>query len=224
MISIIVPTLNEELLIGGTLRTLIELPGEKEILVADGASTDRTVEIARALGIRVIEGPRGRGSQMGAAADKASGGVLWFVHADARPERGALEAIGAALRDPGVAGGNFTLSFDGAHYSSRQMTFLYPYLRWLGLSYGDAGIFARREVYLHIGGFRPYPIFEDLDLARRLKGHGRFVHLSARIAASPRRFSGERYFRTWVLWIVLQVLFWLGVSPYRLGAWYRVVR
>ncbi len=224
MLTIIIPALNEETLIGGTLRALLALSGEKEILVADGGSNDRTVEIATGLGLRVVSCERGRGRQIHTAALEATGSVLWFVHADTRPENGAIESILDSLRDSATAGGNFSLVFEGDHYSARQMTSIYPYLRQLGLSYGDAGIFIRRDVYDAIGGCRPYPLFEDLDLTRRMKHHGKFVHLSTRIFTSARRFSGPQYVRIWALWITLQVLYWAGVSPHRLARWYRLAR
>lgn len=224
MVSIIVPALNEESRIASTLEALEALSGDKEIIVADGGSEDRTVKIAASLGIRVLSCKRGRGCQIRAAAFEAHGDVLWFVHADTRPEAGALQAICAALSDPRVAGGNFSLIFEGDHYSARQMTGLYPYLRWLGLSYGDAGIFVRRSVYEALGGCRPYPLFEDLDLIQRMKRYGRFVHLPARIFTSARRFGGRQYARVWMLWITLQLLYWAGVSPYRLARWYRAAR
>ncbi len=224
MITIIVPTLNEETQIGSTLRALQALSGEKEILVADGGSEDQTVEIATSFGVRVVSCERGRGCQIRTAALEAQGTVLWFVHADTRPREGALESIYDSLQDSAAAGGNFSLVFEGDHYSARQMTSIYPYLRRLGLSYGDAGIFIRRSVYESIGGCRDYPLFEDLDMIRRMKRHGKFVHLAARIFTSGRRFSGPQYGRVWALWITLQILYWAGVSPYRLARWYRIAR
>src|ERR1700704_4581429 len=98
MISIIVPTLNEETRIGATLRALQELPGEKEILIADGGSDDRTTAIAAELGIRVMACQRGRGCQIRTAAAEAKGDVLWFVHGDSRPETGGLGGIGPGVR------------------------------------------------------------------------------------------------------------------------------
>ena len=224
MVTIIVPTLNEETQIGSTLRALQALSGEKEILVADGGSEDHTVEIATRSGVRVVSCERGRGCQIRTAALEARGTVLWFVHADTRPQNGSLESIHDSLRDTAAAGGNFSLVFEGDHYSARQMTWIYPHLRRLGLSYGDAGIFIRRSVYEAIGGCRDYPLFEDLDMIRRMKRHGNFVHLATRIFTSSRRFSGPRYGRVWALWITLQILYWAGVSPYRLARWYRIAR
>ena len=224
MVSIIVPALNEEKQIASTLQALQALTGEKEILVADGGSDDRTVEIATSLGVRVVPCERGRGRQIRTAALEAKGTVLWFVHADTRPQNGALESIHDSLRNGATAGGNFGLVFEGDHYSARQMTSIYPYLRRLGLSYGDAGIFMRRSVYEAIGGCRDYPLFEDLDMIQRMMRHGNFVHLQTKIFTSARRFSGPQYGRVWALWITLQLLYWAGVSPHRLARWYRLAR
>ena len=91
------------------------------------------------------------------------------------------------------------------------------------MCYGDSGFFIRREVFEAVGGFRDYPIFEDCDLYRRMRSHGRFVRLEESATTSSRRFEG-RFFRTLALWIFLQVLYWLGVSPRRLGDLYRAHR
>jgi len=57
------------------------------------------------------------------------------------------------------------------------LTWLYPNLRKLGLIYGDSAVFVRREIYQKIGGFKDYPIFEDLDFIERLKKAGEIVTL-----------------------------------------------
>jgi rSAM/selenodomain-associated transferase 2 len=223
-VSIIVPTLNEQTRISTTLRKLLQLAGGKEIVVADGGSKDCTLALARAEGVKTISAPRGRGLQMHAAALEATGDVLWFVHADTIPPSEALEDIRTALADPEVVGGNFGLLFDGPSRAARQLTAIYPSLRRLGLCYGDSGMFVRREVYEKIGGFRQLPLFEDLDLLRRLRRAGRFVHLPQRIVTSSRRFENENFIVVWLQWTTLQVLYWCGISPHILARWYRHMR
>jgi rSAM/selenodomain-associated transferase 2 len=219
--TIIVPTLNEEDRIEALVAALQALHGEKEIIIADGQSVDATVHIARNAGVRVVCANRGRGEQLHAAATIARGDVLWFLHADTIPSADALAHIAEALQDPRVVGGNFRLVFEGASLTARQMTWIYPRLRLLGLAYGDSGIFVRRSLYERMGGLRPYPLFEDLDLVRRLKPQGRFVHLDCSVVTSSRRFEGRNYPRAWATWIMLQMLYWMGVSPNRLARWYR---
>jgi rSAM/selenodomain-associated transferase 2 len=224
VISIIVPTLNEEASIVRTLAALNELAGDKEIIVADGGSTDATRERAAGLANKVLHVERGRGAQMHAAARASQGGVLWFLHADTRPPIRALAEIDRALADSAVSGGNFGVVFDGNTRAARQLTTIYPWLRLLRLCYGDAGIFVRRTAYEELGGFRPYALFEDLDLISRIRRHGKFVHLDCAITSSSRRFENRNFAMVWAQWTALQVLYWTGVSPNWLARWYRHVR
>ena len=225
LLSIIIPTLDEATTVGATLGALGSLRGAREVIVVDGGSRDRTCEIARAHGARVVTGARGRGAQLHAGAGVARGDALWFLHADTSPPADAVERIAAALaQDARAVGGNFRLRFDGTDGAARFLTWLYPRLRRLGLAYGDSGFFVRRAVYEQTGGFQPFPIFEDLDLLRRLRRHGRFVHLDAELVTSARRFAGRSFALTFARWSVLQGLYWLGVHPRRLARGYAPVR
>jgi GT2 family glycosyltransferase len=171
-----------------------------------------------------MHAPRGRGAQQKAAASRASGDVLWFLHADTIPGTGALEAIRSCLEDKTVAGGNFSLCFDGDRRSAHQLTEIYPWLRLLGLCYGDSGIFVRRSIYEKAGGFRDLPLFEDVDLVRRIRGVGAFRMLAEKLTTSSRRFENRNFALMFAEWTALQVLFWAGVSPHRLARFYKCIR
>lgn len=220
MVSIIVPALNEAANIARTISALQRLQGEKEIVVVDGGSDDGTADLVRGCGVEAIQAARGRGTQMHAGAVRSRGDILWFLHADTIPPVDALRDIETALRDDGAVGGNFGLLFDGETSAARQLTVIYPFLRFLNLCYGDSGIFVRRCVYEQIGGFRPYPLFEDLDLLKRLRKMGKFVHLACRITTSSRRFENRNFALVWAHWTALQILYWSGVSPDLLARWY----
>lgn len=223
-ISVIIPALDEEAEIGETIQAVQCLPGCLEVILVDGGSQDRTASIARQLEARVILSGRGRGAQMQKGAKAASGEVLWFVHADTRPSAGSTGQMITALRDHSVAGGNFRLEFDGSSPGARLLNALQPVMRRLGFYYGDSTIFVRRSVYFDLGGFRSYQLFEDSDLIRRIKSAGRFVTLPAKVRTSSRRFERKGFLLTCFLWSGLQVLFWLGVSPERIGKFYSPVR
>ena len=223
MVSVVIPPLNEAPRLAALIRAL-RAAGAEEIIVVDGESDDGTAAVAEAAGARVLRSARGRGAQLRAGASAASGSILWFLHADALPSARSLAAIEHALLDAHTVAGHFALVFAGDSRAARQMNWIYPKLRCLGLTYGDAGIFVRRSVYEGIGGFRPYHLFEDLDLIRRLRPQGRFVHLECPLTTSSRRFDGKSFALVWVKWIGLQALYWLGVSPDRLSRWYHPVR
>jgi glycosyltransferase involved in cell wall biosynthesis len=154
-ISVIIPVFNEESCLEQTLHAVQAL-NPWELVVADGGSTDGTVSIA-SKAAQVVHAPQGRGAQQRAAATDATGDVLWFLHADTVPGTGALDAIRSCFEDERIAGGNFSLRFDGGKRSAKQLTRIYPWLRLLGLCYGDSGIFVRRSVYFEAGEFQPYP-------------------------------------------------------------------
>ncbi len=223
-ISIIIPALDEAGAIGATLEAAARVKGGVEVIVVDGGSADGTAEAARARGARVITSARGRGAQMHAGALAARGEVLWFLHADTLAPADAAGCIARALLTPGAVGGNFRVRFDGNSAAARFLTWLYPRLRLLGLAYGDSGFFVRRAAYERAGGFKPFPVFEDLDLLRALWRQGRFVQADACVVTSSRRFEGRSFALTFARWSLLQGLYWLGVSPHTLARLYAPVR
>ncbi|HWI58254.1 MAG TPA: TIGR04283 family arsenosugar biosynthesis glycosyltransferase [Bacillota bacterium] len=223
-VSIVIPTLNEAECIGTCLEAIARVRGVSEVIVVDGGSGDMTLDIARTYPVRLLRAQRGRGSQLHAGANLARGEVLWFLHADVVPPADAIERILAALADQTVLGGNCQPVFDGQSPGAHFLTRLYPHLRRLGLRYGDSGIFVRREVYQAVGGFESLPIFEDLDLIRRLRRQGRFVQLPVKVVASSRRFEGRSFLLTFAHWSLLQVLYWFGVHPHTLDRLYPHVR
>lgn len=223
-LSVIIPVLNEAETIDFTLATIQSRVRPDEIIVVDGGSADDTTDRAARPGVRVVDGPRGRGSQMHAGAVAATGEVLWFIHADTLPPDDALQYIDAALADERTVAGNFEVVFAGDFTSARLLTFVYRYLSWIGLRYGDSTYFVRRRAYDAVGGFRPYPIFEDLDLMRRLKKIGLFVRVAGTVETSSRRFQGRVFAWVFARWTFLQVLYWLGASPVWLGRMYHHAR
>jgi rSAM/selenodomain-associated transferase 2 len=224
MLSIIIPTFNEAQSIGRTLDALKRMSGPIEIIVVDGGSEDETALMVRERGLRLLTSEKGRGAQMHKGASLALGEALWFLHADTIPTPDAAHLITEALREREVVGGNFGVCFDGTRPAARFLTWLYPRLRRLGLCYGDSAIFVRRETYERIGGFQQFPIFEDLDLVRRLWREGKLAHLQAQVITSSRRFEGRSFTLTFARWSILQALYWLGIHPRRLARLYAPIR
>jgi glycosyltransferase involved in cell wall biosynthesis len=115
-LAIIVPVLDEEAGIAATLESLSALRARgAEVIVVDGSSRDRTVEIARPLCDRLIAAPRGRAAQMNAGAGAARGDVLLFLHADTLLPADADRLILDALAASGGAWGRFDVCIEGRH-------------------------------------------------------------------------------------------------------------
>ena len=222
-ISIIVPVLNEAECLAGTLAALRGLPGDFEILVVDGGSGDDTVRIAQGMGVPVVAGPRGRGAQMNHGASLARGDVLLFVHADTLLPRDAYARIADALRDPELTGGCFRLSFDRTHALLRFYSYFTRFPCRL-FHYGDQAFFVRARYFRQSGGYRAYPIMEDLDLWLRMARGGKVAVLGAAVVSSARRYSRVGVVRQQLLNLALVVLFFLGISPFTLSRFYRAVR
>jgi rSAM/selenodomain-associated transferase 2 len=212
-ISIIIPTLDEAASIAATLDALAFFDENIEIIVVDGGSTDATLSIAESYDVKILRSERGRGRQLQTGGAAASGEILWFVHADTIAPPNAIYEMKRALQNPRTVGGNFTIRFDGERFAAKFLSWLYPKLNLLGLIYGDSAIFVRRGVYEQIGGFKPYPIFEDLDFVERLKKNGEVVTLPSAVVTSSRRFENKSFLLTFLRWTVLQTLYWLGVNP-----------
>lgn len=218
-ISVIIPALNEAENIRPCLDSITGQPGPLEIIVADGGSSDDTAALAQGYA-RVISAPRGRASQMNAAARLAAGDVLLFLHADTRLHPRGLSAIRQTLADKTAAGGTFHLSFDTSAPLFRVYAG-FTHLHWLYLHYGDQGIFIRRAVFERLGGYRDIALMEDIDLLRRMQALGRRAVLPFPVTTSARRFYRDGLVRNQVKNIFLVLLFALGADPDRLAAWYR---
>jgi rSAM/selenodomain-associated transferase 2 len=228
-ISVIIPTFNEEFSIGKTLDALSRLINVAEIIVVDGGSTDKTVEIVEnyrsSKKIELVKTAQAnRGWQLNEGTKHASGDVFWFVHADTRPVQGCAKQIKELMRYEEIVGGNFKIIFDGDGFWARFLTRLYPQLRSIGLVYGDSAFFVRRTIYEKIGGFRDLPLFEDVDLYKRLLKKGQFVYIDLPVTTSSRRFENRSFLRTFIIWSVFQGLYWFGVPPRLLAKKYAPVR
>jgi rSAM/selenodomain-associated transferase 2 len=222
MISIIIPTLNEERRLPSLLAALQNEDTPHQTIVVDGGSRDDTISIARQYGIRVVRSPPGRGTQICAGVQEATGDVLLFLHADTMFPTEGLRRIEQTLASyPEVVGGNFRLLFDGGTPFSRWLTGFYAFIRRRGLYYGDSGIFARRSAYDSLGGMRPIAIMEDFDFVRRLERSGRtFCITDPPLITSSRRFAGRRPIAIVYGWLKIHALFYAGVSPTKLAAIY----
>ncbi len=222
-VSVIIPTLNEQTCLAETLRS-VRAERPHEILVADGGSTDATRALAAAAD-RFLEAPRGRASQMNAAAACATGDVLLFLHADCTLEPGALADAERWLRQPAVAAGCYTMTVraDGLLYRSIDACAT-ARVRLTGLVYGDQGLFVRRADFVRLGGFPPLRLMEDVYFSRALRRRGRVVVSPRRIFVSPRRWQRAGLVRQTLRNWLLTALAAGGVHPDRLARFYPVVR
>jgi rSAM/selenodomain-associated transferase 2 len=218
-LSIVIPTrrLNQALLTRiARLRRL--LPGAKVIVVEpddpEGGSTP-----SPAVGPLLIRAPRGRGSQCSAGARAASGDLLMFLHDDTELPDDAGAAIGQAFADPAVVMTCFRLRFDQRHW-------LLAVYGWFSrfesvwTTFGDQAMVVRRDAFDAVGGMPDWPLFEDVELARRLRRHGRVAKLPLSVTTSAARYRANGVLVQQVGNALRMLRFLLGTPPHRLAASY----
>jgi rSAM/selenodomain-associated transferase 2 len=219
-LSVIVPALNEAQELPGLLDSLLQLPGNCEMLVVDGGSSDASERIVCASSrVRWLTAPRGRAAQMNAGARAARGESVLFLHADTRLPANAVARIVTALADPQVVAGSFRLRFEPNSMLLRLYA-LCSRLNFTITTFGDQGLFMRRSDFLQMGGYAPLPFLEDVEFQRRLRARGRFVKLPLGVTTSARRFRAHGVLRQQLRNVVLVALFLAGASPNSLKRYY----
>ena len=215
MISIVSPTYNEIEHIHAFQGALDAFDGRAEILFSDGGSTDGTYDAIRYPKIREA---KGRGAQLSAGAAKATGDVLWFLHADTFFPKEALDAVEACKAPWGA----FKLRFSSKSPMMKVVAFnSNNRIRFRRIVFGDQGMFLKRELYEKIGGFRPIPLMEDYDLSIRLKSAGYVPELlPLKLTTDACRFEENGSWKTILHMQRLQRAFRRGVDPAELAKRY----
>lgn len=233
-LSIIIPALNAGTGLAATLRSVgacdegsgfarrppiqradqperAEVVLNQEIIVVDGGSTDHTVAVAQAAGARVLATTRGRGPQIAAGVAAAGQPWLLILHADTCLQPGWRQAV-AKHDDPGRAG-YFHFALDNTARQARRLERIVDWRsRVLGLPYGDQGLLIHRDLLRQVGGIRPLPLMEDVDLIRRL-GRKRLVALPAKAVTSAAKWEREGYMRRSARNLMCLSLWFAGVPP-----------
>jgi rSAM/selenodomain-associated transferase 2 len=224
-VSCIVPVLNEAPIVAVRLAALQWLRAAgHELILVDGGSADGTAEIATPWVDRLLLSPPGRAVQMNAGAAAARGDLLWFLHLDAEPPPGAVDALLSAVAR-GHLWGRFDVRLSGAEPMLRVVERMMNLRsRWTSIATGDQGIFVLREVFERAGGYPVIALMEDIALSKQLKRVGHPACLRQRIVASSRRWEQAGIWRTIVLMWCLRLGYWLGVDPATLARVYDAPR
>jgi rSAM/selenodomain-associated transferase 2 len=235
MISIVIPTYNEEKVLPQNLRSLFAQPGDYEVVVVDGGSTDQTCAIVAGLALspqssarfadsarralstlHLFMAPKGRASQMNAGAKEARGEWLLFLHADTVLPPLALQRLNKLEANHEVQAGGFMHKFSGDDWRLKAISFLDNFRCTRSrIIYGDQALFVRRALFEEIGGFPNQPILEDVAFCERLIKKTSPLILSPPVVTDARKFLKMGICRSFirVLLIILHVEYRLPVLP-----------
>ena len=195
-ISIIIPTIDEANNLPLLLSDLSNIQEEREILIIDCGSKDKTADIASIYGAKVYHSlERNRGLQLDIGAKNAKGEWLIFLHADTRLTQNWFTKIKSVIEGDK----NFIYYFK---FKVNDKKIIYRFLEILvnfrsklfKQPYGDQGLIIHRSIYLKNNGFRKLPIMEDLDFFRRLNNKKDLKQLNLPILTSSRKWEKTNIF------------------------------
>jgi len=240
-ISVVIPTLNEEQTLTVVLSRLRVIlgPGD-EIIVVDGGSKDRTVEIARQFNVTVLHSDKvGRAAQLDLGARTAYGHYLCFLHADTSTPDRLSELIHHTLSKKRVVLGGFVSIMKGERtrwvisFLNYTKTYLAPlfyrpyafFFKGLRLLFGDQVMFCRRDDYLKSGGFNPETeIMEEAEFCLAINKLGRIHQVHRLVYSSDRRVAQLGWWRAMKIYLYVAMGWVFGMSSKKLSARYEHIR
>lgn len=229
MLSVIIPTLNEEENIGRCVKSLEEQTcRDFEVIVADGGSIDQTVEIVTRNGFKVLPISKTRPHDVSTAknlgAKYSRGDILVFLDADMIVDPNCFEVLAEGYRNPEVVGIALKVLPSDSNYVEKAMFECNNVLARLGNKIGlhEMSYFSclsyRRDAFMWVGGFRTDLLAcEDLDLSLRVRHFGKYVVTKqSTLWTSPRRlreWSNHGYLYKYVKYLTEYYL-WDRVTDY----------
>ena len=223
IVSFIIPALNEAGTIQATLNCLQTARQQgHEVILVDGGSRDKTIEIAETLVDQIIDSPPGRACQMNRGAAVSQGRILCFLHSDTLTPSNIASLIVDALAAEHRYWGRFNVRLSG---QSTMFRIIELFINWrsrlTGIATGDQGIFVCRSYFECIDGFPNIALMEDIQFSSNAKSQSPPVCLREKLITSSRRWEQHGVFRTILLMWRLRLAYFFGVSAERLAGQYR---
>ena len=221
-LSIIIPVFNEQKCIVARLNALQKLRESNcEVVLVDGGSTDRTVDLAIPLVDKLVHSSPGRAVQMNRGAELATGNIFLFLHIDTALPKAVNELISDLIVEKSSIWGWFNLQFDNPALSfkiiSRSMN-IRAALTWVCT--GDQTLFVTRNLFESIQGFPEISLMEDVAISKLLRRNSKPKIVSSKVTTSARRWEQNGVIKTVLFMWWLRLLYFFGTSPIKLALRY----
>ena len=195
-ISIIIPTINEANNLPLLLSDLSIIQKQGEIIIVDGGSKDKTIDLANIYGAKVYKSKeRNRGLQLDMGAKESKGDWLIFLHADTRLTHDWFTKIKSVLKGDKNHIYYFKFKVNDKKIIYRVLEILVNFRsQYFKEPYGDQGLIIHRSIYLENNGFRKISLMEDVDFLRRLNKKKDLKQLNLPIFTSSRKWERTNIF------------------------------
>lgn len=214
--SIIIPVYREKI-INDAVEMVKNLTTDKdyEIIVVDGEPEKSTLKLIRDKNVIKLSSEKGRGNQLNRGAEHAEGEILVFLHADTVIPENSLKLISEILSDSNINAGAFDAEIDSDNIFlkiiSRGALFRSRLFR---VPFGDQTHFFDKEYFDRIGGYKNIPLFEDVEIMKRIRKRKEIIHIfREKSKTSDRMWKKKGIIYTTIRNILLQLLYFFGVKP-----------
>ena len=227
-ISIIIPILNESKTIVSLLQYLIinsSSTNISEIIVVDGGSKDESFKLVSDFNLLndkviLISSDRGRATQMNLGNQKATGTILYFLHADSFPPNGFDQLIINEVKKGNLAG-CFKMKFNHHHWWLKLASWLTKF-KWRACRGGDQSQYITKELFKEIGGFNElYMIYEDNILINELYKRNQFKVIQKSIVTSARLYERKGIWTLQYHFFTIYLKRWVGASAEDIYNYYK---
>jgi glycosyltransferase involved in cell wall biosynthesis len=219
MISVVIPTYNDENVIASTIDNLRKNAYTgllKEIIVVDAGSSDKTISEAEKTGATVVRSStRNRSALLNLGAERAKAKILYFIFPGSLPPKNFTNEIVRATQH-GYSAGTFRFKFDYNHWLLSGLSAVTKVKRNF-TRLEDQSMFVLQELFVKAGSFREdLFLLEDQEIIARLKRYSSFILLKDKIVASTKKYIPHGIVRTEASYFIARFMFLMGCPQERL--------